>query len=177
MNRKLSSKTIISLILAILIFLIILSFIQSYDKSIKIGVLSDIHADKENLQYFIKELKKEKVDAIIISGDIVEHFRNNISDYDELNHSLFILAQQKATVFILPGNHENQADYAQLVEYYKTVNSKIIDLATQNSVVFDKIIIIGFPGYENKDYNIDNGFLLENQRIKSIIEEAKQKYG
>src|SRR3989338_8090569 len=89
MNRKLSSKTIISLILAILIFLIILSFIQSYDKSIKIGVLSDIHADKENLQYFIKELKKEKVDAIIISGDIVEHFRNNISDYDELNHSLF----------------------------------------------------------------------------------------
>lgn len=143
----------------------------------RFGVVSDIHADNQGLEYLLKEFDKQHIDAIIIAGDIVEHFRNNVSDYDELNQTLFLLSKQKQSVFVLPGNHENQADYSQLIDHYKKLNFKITDLSTENSVVFKGIIIIGLPGYENQQFLAQNGFLLGNQRIKSIIDEARQKHG
>ncbi len=149
------------------IVLFLLTLTSCTTTTTKLGVLSDIHGNTENLHYFLEKIKTEKVDAIIIAGDTVEHFRNNKSDYDELNQSLLQLSQTNLPIFIIPGNHENKNDYIQLLNYYSKKNKNIHDLYQEPIEKFKDITIIGLAGYENKKFLSEDGFLLENKQIEN----------
>ncbi len=81
----------------------------------KILALSDIHGDKDLIRKMAKKGAEEKVDLVILAGDIFnfdQHQDGLIGPFKEMG----------LEVAILPGNHEGMSDINFLVEKYKIKN-------------------------------------------------------
>lgn len=81
----------------------------------KILALSDIHGDKAFMKEMAQKGADEKVDLVILAGDIVE--------MDGPSEGLVGPFKEKGLeVAVLPGNHEGLAEINFLVEKYKARN-------------------------------------------------------
>lgn len=81
----------------------------------KILAISDVHGDKAFMRRMAEKGRKEKVDLVIIAGDLV-----NAGQMPEGLIGPF--KEQGLEVAILPGNHEGMADINFLVEKYNIKN-------------------------------------------------------
>lgn len=81
----------------------------------KILALSDIHADKSFMQEMAEVGAKEKVDLVILAGDILNE--------DQHSEGLIRPFKEKGLeVAVLPGNHEGMAEINSFVESYGARN-------------------------------------------------------
>lgn len=81
----------------------------------KILALSDIHGDKEAIKKAAEKGAKEKVDLVLLAGDLV--------GFDGSPEGIIGPFKEKGLeVGILPGNHEGLAEIGFLVEKYKIKN-------------------------------------------------------
>ncbi|MBS3116749.1 metallophosphoesterase [Candidatus Woesearchaeota archaeon] len=81
----------------------------------KILAVSDVHGDKSFIHEMAKKGAEEKVDLVILAGDIVDH-KGNIEG---------LVGPFKAKgleVAVLPGNHEGLAEMGFLVDKYGAKN-------------------------------------------------------
>ncbi|MDP3734343.1 MAG: metallophosphoesterase [Nanoarchaeota archaeon] len=81
----------------------------------KILALSDIHGDRN----FIKRMailgEKEKVDLVILAGDLVDHHGN-------VDGLIGPFKEKGLDIAVLPGNHEGLAEIGFMVEKYGVTN-------------------------------------------------------
>lgn len=81
----------------------------------KILAVSDVHGDKAFMRRMAEKGKQEKVDLVIIAGDLV--------DFGNMPEGLIgPFKEQGLEVAIIPGNHEGLADINFLVETYGAIN-------------------------------------------------------
>lgn len=81
----------------------------------KILAISDVHGDKAFMRRMAEKGKQEKVDLVIIAGDLV--------DQGNMPEGLIgPFKEQGLEVAIIPGNHEGLADINFLTEKYGAIN-------------------------------------------------------
>jgi Icc-related predicted phosphoesterase len=80
----------------------------------KILAASDIHGDLRTTEALAKKAKKEKVDLVIIAGDLSIFGRG-------LEGLLKPFAESNTKVAVIPGNHENETDIFVLKRRYPDV--------------------------------------------------------
>jgi len=85
-------------------------------KKTKILAIGDIHGDTRLVKRLAERAKKEKVDLVILAGDLTfaEHSTKNI---------IGPFAKVKKQVLIIPGNHESAATTDFLAEMYSNTKN------------------------------------------------------
>lgn len=150
----------------ILLLLILLAGCAS---ETKIGILSDIGGEHENVQYLADKMD---VDAIIITGDIA--LRDGVEDQEEIYKG--IKAAAKVPVYVLPGNHDLREPYQNAIRELQKKHH-IIDLTEHRTADLGEVKLVsnpygtdytysteGYKGTENKVRTIEN-FLEGNKPI------------
>lgn len=154
-------------VLIILCFVLLLGCTQ--DDVLTFGVLSDIHGDYENTEYFVDAFVDERVDGIIILGDIPlnEELRygrkDAVADAEEIFKVLRIAAAAHVPVYVIPGNHERRPDYYAALYNVQRDYDNVHDLSKNLLMDLEGIDFIALPGYEfdvidNQRFLLDDGF-------------------
>ena len=81
----------------------------------KILALSDIHGDRSFMKQMAALGEKEKVDLVLLAGDLVDHV-------GELKGLIGPFKEKGLEVAIIPGNHEGLAEVHFLAEKYAIKN-------------------------------------------------------
>lgn len=86
------------------------------NKKTKILAISDIHGDSQLAKKLAKRAEKEKVDLIIIAGDITlvdREVKGIIKPFTDLNKE----------VLLIPGNHDTLSTIRSMVDFYPTAKN------------------------------------------------------
>lgn len=83
-------------------------------KSVRVGVVSDLEGAFDNISKSVKKLKKQKVDLIIIAGDVYENeklrvnpsYPNSVDNLTEMILCIKPYAELGVPVYVISGNHE-----------------------------------------------------------------------
>src|SRR6056297_2157457 len=113
----------------------------------KVLAISDIHGDRSLAKKVAKKAKKEKVDLIVLAGDITwleEPIKNVIKPFADLGKE----------ILILPGNHETNDTIKEL----KTVYPSLINLDQEP---FQKNNI----GFFGAGYGFESGPFSTNEKM------------
>jgi len=89
---------------------------------IKFGIIGCPHGKVSSVKKIIKRFKKEKVDAIILPGDI----NSEKKAYQSILKILSSLSKLKKPVYVIPGSHEPVKAYERALNNFKK-NKYIID--------------------------------------------------
>ena len=81
----------------------------------KILALSDIHGDQSFIRKMAEKGSKEKVDLVILAGDMADHEGN-------MHGMVGPFKEKGLEVAVLPGNHEGMAEIGFLVDRYNAKN-------------------------------------------------------
>ncbi|MBS3170052.1 metallophosphoesterase [Candidatus Woesearchaeota archaeon] len=81
----------------------------------KILALSDVHGDRTFIRQMAEKGAQEKVDLVILAGDIVDH-------NGDVHGLIGPFKEKGLEVAVLPGNHEGLAEIGFFVEKYKVKN-------------------------------------------------------
>ena len=150
------------------------------NNSIKLGILADTHAHKENTEYFTNELEKEKVDVYILPGDLSHSFgdyEGAKDDYNEIKDVLTPVAETGKPVFVYSGNHEQRKTYRKALDDLTLQYNNIIDMQIVPVADLNGLTIVGLGGNDNPRFNVPEGFLLNASDFERLGElaEAYQK--
>ena len=134
---------------------------------IRLGILSDIHGNADNLELFLKVFKANDVDIILVPGDNVQAY-DDLPDEKELESVLSLLSATELPVLIIPGNHEKQSDYYQALQNINKTN--IIDMTKIRRVDLNNfhVSIISLPGYNVKGFVSERGFFFDESEFVNI---------
>jgi Icc-related predicted phosphoesterase len=121
----------------------------------KILAISDIHGDGTLSKRVAKKAKKEKIDLVILAGDITwleEPMKNVIKPFADLGKE----------ILIMPGNHETNDTITELKVAYPSLINIDQEPFQKNKVGF---FGAGY-GFESGPFSIDES-LLKEKLIKS----------
>ncbi len=128
-------------------------------------IISDFHCNNEKL--VLDNIKNEKIDAILIAGDLFDvkkHYNNVISLLEKL--------QDMYPIFFISGNHEHKCkwlNYEQIVTILKKYNVKIID---NKLVDYKGIELIGIKDY--LFYKGENDLSSEKKNISELFKNSNK---
>lgn len=139
----------------------------------KIAQISDFHntSSKKIQKTLILNLKKEKPNIILITGDFIDSYRT------KLEVSIQFLDQIKniAPIYYVTGNHE--ARITSYLEFEKDLKSRNVIILNNEKQIIDyknsKIEIIGLQDpefYQKKISPMDASYII-NSKLKSVIDE------
>ena len=148
--------------------------------SIKLGILADTHAHKENTEYFTNELEKERVDIYILPGDLSHSFgdyEGAKDDYNEIIDVLTPVAETGKPVFVYSGNHEQRKTYRKALDDLTLQYNNIIDMQNIPVADLNGLTIVSLGGNDNPRFNVPEGFLLSPSDFEKLgkLAEACQK--
>ncbi|MHB8875449.1 MAG: metallophosphoesterase family protein [Myxococcaceae bacterium] len=119
------------------------------DGALVIGVLGPVNEDSGPnmlaLKKYVKFFQEEKVDAILVTGDVGEVA-------DGIARVLRVLGETKLPVLVLIGNRECRAEYTDGVNLAKKEFSNIVNLNELRAVEFPELTIVSLPGYHDPAY-------------------------
>src|SRR5439155_19155841 len=120
------------------------------DGTVTLGVLGPVNEDSgENmlaLKKYLKFFSDEKVDAIVVSGDVGEIA-------DGIARVLKTLATEaKVPVFVVIGNSECRAEYTDGVDAAHTAAPNIVNLNQYRVVDFPELTLVSLPGYHDPNF-------------------------
>lgn len=127
---------------------------------IRILAAGDIHGDSGLAEKLAKKAEKEKVDLVILCGDLIENEENT-------KNILGPFVRRKEKVLFVPGNHETNATADFLAELYKVKN---IHGKTEKH---KNIGIFGYGGanigmFQIDEYDIYKGLKKGFDKIKNL---------
>lgn len=87
----------------------------------RILAVGDIHSDKELVERLAQKADSEKVDLVILAGDLTDNEKN-------IDGIIGPFLKKKKQVFVIPGNHETNATTYFLEEFYgiKNIHGKYV---------------------------------------------------
>ena len=127
---------------------------QAFD-NFKIAQVSDIHCDKVGLSdlSFINKIKNFNPDMIVITGDILDSYNNNMDIAYNILSQLTIIAP----CYFVSGNHELRLpkEYAELKNIMKKLNITYVHnsnlLITKNNESLNLIGVEDYNFFKNED--------------------------
>jgi len=127
---------------------------QAFD-NFKIAQVSDIHCDKIGLSdlSFINKIKNFNPDMIVITGDILDSYNNNMDIAYNILSQLAIIAP----CYFVSGNHELRLpkEYAELKNIMKKLNITYVHnsnlLITKNNESLNLVGVEDYNFFKNED--------------------------
>ena len=101
------------------------------EKELKFAVMSDIHLDTENLEKALVLAKVDKVDFVIVTGDMT-----SLGKKEELKKVKKVLDNSGLEYYVVPGNHDLWASRQFKTDIYSEVFRKDYQSFWQNKVKF-----------------------------------------
>ena len=123
----------------------------------KILAAGDIHGDKDKIKELVKKAKKEKVDLVILTGDLT-FFEEDVSGI------IGPFVKEGLKVIFVPGNHETLATADFLAELYGAKNIH------GYSMIYRNIGIVGVGGS-----NIGPNFVLTEKEFYDLLTKSFEK--
>ena len=142
------------------------------DGTLSLGVVGPINEDSGenmvNLKKYVKYFDDQKVDAIVVTGDVGESSAS-------IARSLTALAGSKLPVFAVIGNNECRADFTDGVnQANKETNGAVINLNQVRVVEFPELTMVSLPGYHTPDYmHCATGCVYLKSTVEEVVREAK----
>ena len=124
---------------------------------------------KQIFKDVIKFVKKEKVDALFIAGDLFEHKFVEKSTIEFIINSLEIIPDTK--VFITPGNHDPFIKNSPYTTFEWPSNVKIFGEKIEKVSLAEKIDVygMGFENFEVAENNFKNFKVEDKEKINFLI--------
>ena len=147
------------------------------DGKIKIGVLADIHAREDNLEYFLNLLEKENVEAYFVAGDLTYSFGDSqgVSDnYDEMTKVMEQFTNLSKPVFVIPGNHEQKKAYSDFMRKFRESYNHVVDMEISPVADLDDLTIVALGGIGNERFCVSEGYLKTKDKFEELEELAKK---
>ena len=127
---------------------------QAFD-NFKIAQVSDIHCDRVGLSdlSFIKKIKDFNPDIIVITGDVLDSYNNDMDIAYNILSQLAIIAP----CYFVSGNHELRLpeEYKQLINIMKKLNITYMNnsnqLITKNSESINLVGVEDYNFFKNED--------------------------
>ncbi len=134
---------------------------------IKFGVVSDIHNEGEKAKKIAKRFQEQRVDAIIIAGDISRYFGDyeHIPESVEIRNSIIHFLETKKPVYVIAGNHETRDCYFRTISKLTKDYNNLFDLSTLKYADLNGVNIFGVSG---GTFFLPLGGFSVKQEIKSI---------
>jgi Icc-related predicted phosphoesterase len=141
------------------------------DGALVLGVLGPINEDSgENmvaLKKYVKFFTDEKVDAIVVTGDVGEKASG-------ITRVLKELGPTKVPVLVVIGNGECRADFTDGVAAAAAAFPNIINLTQVREVQFPELALLSLPGYHDGEYlKCKTGCLYLPSTVDEVVREAK----
>ncbi|MBR9692003.1 hypothetical protein GOV06_04395 [Candidatus Woesearchaeota archaeon] len=146
------------------------------DSQIKLGVMADLHAHKDNTQYFTKQLDKEGVDVYFLAGDLSHSFGDYEGAKDDYNEILSVVepvAETGKLVLVIPGNHEQKITYDRALTALSRKYQNVVDMGKVPVADLDDLTIVALGGYDNPRFITPEGYLLGDSDFERLGELAK----
>jgi Icc-related predicted phosphoesterase len=119
------------------------------DDQLVLGVVANIKEDTpenlKNLQSIVEFFKAEKVDAIVVNGDVGE-------TEQQIANVLEPISALNLPTFVIIGNLEKKSDYNKAVKAVAAKHSNVFDLNHVRLVELDDAVLVSMPGYYDKSY-------------------------
>lgn len=129
-----------------------LCFAASSDHDITIAQLSDLHlgmtahpGSEQRLQQAIEMLQRQHLDAVIVSGDIGDHFEQSWKQAREM------LAALKVPVYYVPGNHDVTARTVSRYEKVFQHDYYTFTIKGIHFIALDSQLLGNFSHFESKE--------------------------
>lgn len=135
----------------------------------KIGAISDLHIKHEESSEFIATLiavcKANKLDLLLIAGDISEDVNLTIDYINKINKSIECL--------YVPGNHDLWNRYNNLTteQIYELYDSHKHCLLAKSKSITSKVDVVGHIGWY--DYSLGDNQLYSNAELDSMTIEGR----
>ncbi len=133
----------------------------------RIGLLSDIHGDKESVSYFLQRFKERKVDAIIVTGDIVNRSQWVFANTGEEIIRQF--GQSGLPTYILPGNHDQRWYYEKAMGRQTKKYQNLHDLLQERRVDTEGIDFISNPSGNGKSYWFSGYYTTDYGELEQLL--------
>jgi Icc-related predicted phosphoesterase len=125
------------------------------DGALVLGVLGPINEDsganRLALRKYARYFEEQKVDAILVTGDVGEVTGG-------ITQALLTVAESKTPVFVVAGNRECAADYDEGVRAAQAKAPNIVNLNAVRKIVFPEATLVSIPGHHDPDFiNCESG--------------------
>lgn len=145
------------------------------DGSVRLGVLGPINEDSGQnlltLKKYLKFFQEEKVDAILVSGDVGEVAEG-------IARGLKVLAESKLPLLVIAGNRECRAVYTDGLNQLKKDFSNVINMNEVRAVEMPELSVVSLPGYHDPNYiNCSTGCRYFKSTVDEVIRMAKESKG
>jgi len=121
----------------------------------KFLTFTDLHEDKAVLNQLLERALKKDIDFVICCGDI-STFGNG------LQYNLRKINSLGKKVYLIPGNHEEGAEFSSIVAQF----SNVVNL-DRKAIIIEDYIFLGYGG---------GGFALQDSEFRKIAREWYGKY-
>jgi Icc-related predicted phosphoesterase len=146
------------------------------DDEVVIGVIADIKEDTpdnlKNLKTVLDDFKADKVDAIVVDGDLGDTESQIVNDLEPI-------AAYGVPVFALIGNQEKKTDFNNALKASAAKHNNVFNMNFVRLVQLDDVAVVSVPGYFNKDYiHVEGGchYLPSDvEATKAIVKAAGDK--
>lgn len=155
------------------------------DGVLKVGVVSDIEGALENARKSAAVLRGEKVDLVLIAGDLYENERirrnpmypQSRDNVLEMIEGIRPYAELGVPVFLVAGNHEEYPVYTNALARLHKEFPQVYDLSGRSADLHG-INIVGLGGYHDPRFIAQQGFQIKKedyQRAENEIRELMQQ--
>src|SRR4030042_290625 len=150
-----------------------LTEISSVADNFKFGVMADPHGYSENVGYFSAIFKEKGVKAIIILGDLAQHYRtkpHGLPDQEEIETCIEAAAKTGLPIFVIPGNHDFTYFYNKALKNISIKYSNVFDLSRIRTLDLKGVNFVSNPYGPYGPYGYDAGtFLKSETQIKKQV--------
>ncbi len=144
------------------------------DAPVSFGVLGGINEDSGenlvNLAKYVEFFKAEKVDAILVGGDVGE-------SAEAIARGLAPLAETGLPTFALIGNRECSGDFNDAIARLQKTSPNLVNFNKVRHVEFGTVDLLSLPGYHDKRYlHCASGcqyFKQDVEALKALAQAAK----
>ncbi|MBL9037501.1 MAG: hypothetical protein JNG84_03195 [Archangium sp.] len=142
------------------------------DGTLTLGVVGPLNEDSGenmvNVKKYVKYFQEQKVDAILVTGDVGETAPG-------IARALKEFAASKLPVFAVIGNRECRADFTDGVNAANAeTQGAVINLNQVRVVEFPELMLVTLPGYHNPEYmGCATGCVYLKSTVEEVIREAK----
>ncbi len=142
------------------------------DGKLVLGVLGPINEDSGAnmvaLRSYVKFFTEEKVDGIVVTGDVGEVVTG-------ISRVLKELTAAKVPVFVVIGNRECKAEFTDGVAAAQKESTAIVNLNQVRVVEFPELTLVSLPGYHAPEYiNCKTGCQYLKSTVDEVVRVAKE---
>jgi Icc-related predicted phosphoesterase len=140
-----------------------------------LGVVCDLEGDASSASSLASQLAG--VDAVLVCGDICDHFRDPGPDDAELERALEPFLAAGLLVLAIPGNHEGAALYREAVSRLSLRHPNLVDMTQVPVAELGGTTVVALPGYHDGRFLAPGGYPIQDADYEAAVRRAQARPG